>query len=99
MAVSIAHTLKFPNGSQNPGTAHIENLEKNHVDQKVSIVINDETVYESGAIAPGYFIDEITLNRYLPPGVYDAQAIFDGYQKDTHKKTGRVVADVKVLVE
>lgn len=115
MNVSIANTIRFPNGSQNDGIANIENIEANHLDQKISLFLVDsnECIYESGAIAPGYHITNIKLNKYLEPGQYKAVALVTGYQHEeqgtvesffnnlfnNHKKVGALGAQINLLVE
>lgn len=115
MNVSIANTIRFPNGSQNDGVAHIENIAANHVDQKFLIYLADseELLYESGAIAPNSHIDTIRLNRYLEPGRYKAIAIITGYETsngdaiadffnslfNNHKKVGTLGAQINLVVE
>ncbi|MEG0070546.1 MAG: hypothetical protein RR671_02505 [Raoultibacter sp.] len=94
MNISIASRITFPSGTS-AGTAHIENIAANPVDQKVVISLKDtdETLYESGAIAPGQHLDTIKLNRVLEAGSYDAIATFTGYNKETHEETGRSAAE------
>lgn len=100
MNISISSTLRFPNGTDNPGSARIENIAANHVDQKVTIVLDGtgEAVYQSKAIAPGHSIDNITLSSSLPAGGYDATAIFTGYDPETHEEAGILSAQVRIIV-
>ena len=100
MNISIASAVVFADGAAE-GEARIENIPANHVDQKVSIVLDDtgEQVYESGAIAPGQHIQTITLSKVLEPGSYAATATFTGYDRDTHKKTGASAAQIMLTVE
>lgn len=112
MNVSIANTIKFPNGSLNEGDARIENIEANRVDQVVTIALkdSDEVLYESGAIQPGYFIQNISLNKNLEPGIYKAVALFTGYKhkqgnifesifSGKHEKTGAIATEINLWVE
>lgn len=102
MNVSIANTIKFNNGSQNPGIARIENLAANHVDQKVTLILDDtnEVIYESGAIAPDFCINEIILDKYLEPGIYKATAIFKGYEREwPHSEAGAIAAQINIEVD
>lgn len=84
MNVSINNTIEFTNGTLNPAVANIENIANNHVAQKVVIRLDgdDEILYESGAIAPGHYIGEITLNKELAPGKYVAKVTVTGYNQD-----------------
>lgn len=115
MNVSIANTIRFPNGSQNEGYANIENIAANHLDQKVTIYLEDsnEILYESGAISPNYHIDKIKLKKYLEPGNYKAFALVSGFEHEEqgsiesffnnlfnkHKKVGSIGAQINLLVE
>lgn len=115
MNVSIANTIKFPDGSLNDGEAKIENISANHVDQVVELqLVNDgEVLYKSGAIEPGHYIQNIRLNKSLEPGAYRAKVLFTGYKRcedgsfeqfiqritNSHQKTGVIAAEVNLLVE
>ena len=99
MNVSIANSIVFDHGS-NVGVAHIENIEANHVDQKVEIFLdNGSSIYKSGAIAPGYCINTININDNLNSGVYPATAVFTGYDKQSHKQLGQVAAQISLYVK
>lgn len=101
MNVSIANTIKFHNGSTNEGIAHIENIAANKLDQKVYITLADseEVLYESGAIAPNHCINTIKLNKELSAGQYKANAIFKGYDPQSHEEKGVIAAQINILVE
>lgn len=115
MHVSIKNTITFPYGSQNEGTANIENIPANHVDQRYVIQLADtkEVIYESGTIPPNNHITNIKLNKELAPGAYKAVAIVTGYQREedgsfehffnnlfnTHKKVGVLGAQINIVVE
>ena len=100
MNISIAAVITFPDGASE-GEARIENIAANPMDQKVAITLKDseETVYESGAIAPDQHIQNIKLSRDLEPGEYAAVATFTGYDRETHKKTGQAAAEITLRVE
>ena len=100
MNISIASAISFANGAAE-GEARIENIQANHVDQKVSITLDDtgETVYESGALAPGQYIQTIKLSKDLDAGSYRATVLFTGYDRETHEKTGAAAAQVTLVVE
>ena len=100
MNISIAAVITFPDGASE-GEARIENIAANPMDQKVTIMLKDteETVYESGAIAPDQHIQNIKLSRDLEPGEYSAVATFTGYDRETHKKTGQAAAEITLRVE
>ena len=106
MNISIANTIRFFNSNSERqdnglGLARIDNIENNHVDQKVKLVFEgtNEVIYESGAIAPGSYIENIRLNRYIEPGVYKLNAIFIGYDQESHKETGSLGCVVNLYIE
>lgn len=70
MNISIAGVLSSPDGRT--AEARIENIEANGRDQKVVITLDEtgEVLYESGAIAPGQYVQDIEFARDLEPGVY-----------------------------
>lgn len=100
MNISIASSITFANGASD-GEARIENIQANRVDQKVAITLDDtgETVYESGALAPGQYIQTIKLSKDLDPGSYRATVMFTGYDRDTHEKTGAAAAQITLVIE
>lgn len=99
MNISIASVVTFENSSSE-GDARIENIASNNRDQKIVITLDDtqEIVYESGAIAPGSYIQTIHLNRDLDPGTYSATATFTGYDTKTHEEKGAAAAQIKLVV-
>lgn len=100
MNISIAAVIVFPDGASE-GEARIENIAANPMDQKVTITLKDteETVYESGAIAPDQHIQNIKLSKDLAPGDYAAVATFTGYDRETHKQTGQAAAEITLRIE
>lgn len=100
MNLSIANTIVFEDGASE-GEARIENIEANTRDQKVTITLDEtgEVLYESGAIAPGEYIQTITLNRALEAGTYDATATFDGYDRETHEKKGTGGVNIRLHIK
>ena len=97
--ISIASTVDFPAPGE-PGTAYIENVPANRYDMRVSIALDGtgETVYESGAVAPGNYIECIRLNKALAPGNHAATATFTALDRDTHEKVGQAAARVTLAV-
>ncbi len=98
MNISIAGTLESADGDT--ATARIENIEANGKDQKVEIALDEtgEVIYESGAIAPGQYVQDIDLARHFDPGVYDVTATFTSYDLDTHAEAGEAAAQVQLVV-
>lgn len=99
MNISIAEVIIFANG-ECEGEARIDNIEANKRDQKVAITLNQsgELVYESGAIAPGCYIQAICLAKDLEPGTYAATATFTGYDSTTHIEKGSADTQITLVV-
>ena len=84
MEISIASYMEMHEGEKEV-EARIENVEANHCDQKVKIYENghpDDVLYESGAIAPGEYIQNIELAHPLDVGVHKLTVEFQGYEQN-----------------
>lgn len=66
------------------GRIGIENIAANHYSFQVDLKLDDtgETVYSSGVIDPGYYIEYVELNQSLQAGDYPATAVFTTYSLD-----------------
>ncbi len=66
------------------GRLGIENIEANNYSFQVTLILNDtgETVYESGLIDPGFYIEFVELSKTLKAGDYPAKAKFVTYSLD-----------------
>lgn len=66
------------------GRIGIENIEANRYSFQVTVILDEtgETLYESGLIDPGYYIEYIALEKDLQAGDYPATAIFSTYSLD-----------------
>lgn len=97
--ISIASTIDFADPTS-PGVAYIENVPGNHYDMQVDITLDDtgEVLYQSGAIAPGNFIETIELARTLPSGSHKATATFTALDRDTHEHVGEAAARVVLAI-
>ncbi len=97
--ISIASVVEFPDGTS-PGTAYIENIPGNRYDMMVEITLDDtgESVYQSGALAPDSYIDDITLTKDLDAGTYPSTATFTAYDHDSHEAVGKAAAKVSLVV-
>lgn len=58
-----------------------------------------ETVYATGAIAPGMYIETAPLGTALEPGEYPCIAWFLAYDMDTEKEIGRAGAEITLTVQ
>lgn len=98
--ISIASKIYFENGGAE-GSARIENISANHYNMKVAITLDEtgETIYESGGLKPGQFIEKIRLLRDLPEGTYSATAVFTAYTQDDLSRVGQAAAQIEMIVE
>ncbi|MGL5437025.1 MAG: hypothetical protein ACRDBO_16885 [Lachnospiraceae bacterium] len=66
------------------GRLGIENIEANNYSFQVTLILQDtgETIYESGLIDPGYYVEFVQLNKTLQAGDYPAKAKFVTYSLD-----------------
>lgn len=75
-------------------------LENGHpINVEIRKQSNDELVYTSGAIQPGYEIKEVTLEQSLEKGEHPSVAMFSLYDPDTNQKKGQVAAGVTLVIE
>ncbi|WP_181055307.1 hypothetical protein [Enterococcus mundtii] len=75
-------------------------LENGHpINVEIRKKSNDELVYTSGAIQPGYEIKEVTLEQSLEKGEHPSVAMFSLYDPDTNQKKGQVAAGVTLVIE
>ena len=97
--ISIASVIQFDDGAA-PGKAYIENVPGNRYLMQVSIVLDDtsETVYETKAIKPGQYIEDITLSKYIDQGAYPATATFTALDQESHEEVGKAAAKVTLNV-
>ena len=97
--ISIASVIQFDEGTQ-PGKAYIENVPGNRYLMQVAIALDDggETVYETKAIKPGQYIEDITLSKDLDQGTYPATATFTAYDQESHDEVGQAAAKVTLNV-
>jgi len=98
--ISIASKIYFENGNAE-GAARIENISANPYNMKVTITLDEtgETIYESGGLKPGQFIEKIRLLRALPEGTYNAKAAFTAFAQDDLSRVGQAAAQIELIVE
>lgn len=99
--VSVASDIVFNEGTLNPGTARLVNESTNHLSQKYTLTLenSDEILYESGIVEPGFWIEQITLNKELAPGKYNANITVTAFNQESHEEVGSCVAQVSLTVK
>lgn len=97
--ISIASVIQFENGTA-PGKAYIENVPGNHYAMQVTITLDDtgETVYETKAIKPGNYIEDITLTKDLDAGAHEATATFTALDSESLEEVGKAAAKINLNV-
>lgn len=97
--ISISSVIEFADGTSE-GIAYIENVPGNRHHMQVTITLDDtgEEVYESAGIAPGNYVETITLSRDLDPGTYDATATFTAIDQESLEEVGKAAAKVSIVV-
>ena len=83
MEISVAATINVREG-ETEAEARIENVANNHCDQKVRIYPAgdpDDVLYQSGAIAPGEYIQYVELAHPLEVGTHQLTVEFQGYER------------------
>lgn len=98
--IAINANPVFENGEAE-GNLRIENIPANHYAMTVEIVREDngETVYKSGLINPGYFVENAKLTTPLKKGVYKAVAVFTAYDTQTKQEIGTAGANINLMVK
>lgn len=86
--------------SDSEGSLYIQNPVENGYPINVVIRIDsdNEEVYSSGAIQPGYEVNGAKLEKNLPKGDYPATATFNIYDSKTSKKRGQVQAGITIRI-
>lgn len=99
LTFSINSTPVFDNGTAN-GNLMIENSEINNNRFTVAITRDDtgETVYQSGALDPGQYVDDVPLDVALPAGEYACTATFSTYKLSDNSPIGQAAAGVTITV-
>lgn len=80
------------------GSFKIENSGKNTCIIKVKIVLNGQTVYETGYIKPNQHIGEDVLGIIPEVGTYEAEAIFEGFDPNTESSLGSAKQKITITV-
>lgn len=99
LTFSINASPSFESGDSE-GNLLIENPSINNNRFTVTITRNDnkETVYQSGYLEPGQYIEMAKLNVSLPAGSYPCTAQFQTYKIGTDKAIGQAAAELVIYV-
>ncbi|MDO4537899.1 MAG: hypothetical protein Q4B54_07040 [Coriobacteriales bacterium] len=83
MEISVAPRVLMSAGSR-ACALRVENLAANHCDQKVRVWEQgypNDVLFESGAIAPGEYLQVVELTHPLPIGTHTLIVQFQGYER------------------
>ena len=99
LLISINTAPVFENGDSE-GNIRIENPEQNRYAMWVEITLSesDKTVYRTGVIRPGEYIEKDKLDKKLEAGEYSASAQFTAVDKKTGEELGSVKAPLVIKV-
>ncbi len=97
--ISIASVVEFADGASH-GTPSNENNPGTRYDMMVEKTIHasGEPVFQSGALAPDSYLDDITLSKDLDAGTYPATATFTAYDTESHEAVGKAAAKVSLVI-
>ncbi|MDO4537328.1 MAG: hypothetical protein Q4B54_04140 [Coriobacteriales bacterium] len=83
MEISIASAMELAENDTHL-EARIENVAANHCDQKVRMYLTEDpqdVLFESGALAPGEYLQFVDLVHALPVGRHAVTVEFQGYEQ------------------
>lgn len=97
--ISINSELIFKDG-KSAGDIRIENSRNNHYLMVVEFVRkdNNETIYKSGAMEPGNYLEKARLDVDLPAGEYPVAVHFKNYDLKSEEFIGEAIAESVVYV-
>lgn len=99
--ISINPDPIFKNG-KSKGSLNIENIPGNHYDLQVDIVLESsgETIYSSGLIEPGHYVDNEKLDKPQKKGDHKATAVFTAYYPDNETDVlAKASADIVLHIQ
>ncbi len=80
------------------GNVMIQNVNTNLYPMYVEIYNNDDLLYKSDIIEPGYKIEEAKLDTLLSKGIYDCVAYFYITDSDKEEVQNKIGLNVKITV-
>ena len=100
MNVSFNPTPEFEDG-KSAGNLRIENIPGNNYAFTVTIVRADtgEQILKTGLIDPGYYVQDIKLDKELPKGEYPCVATFTGYDPQTLQEIGETGSQLVITIK
>lgn len=98
--ISMNPVPVFPDGSS-PGNLRIENIPGNSYSMTVTLTRSDngEVLLTTGVVDPGYYVENIKLDRALPKGEYLCVATFTAYDTNSLTEIGQAGMQVLITVE
>lgn len=97
--ISINSSLIFKDG-KSKGEVRIENAKNNHYLMIVEMIRKDnqKTIFKSGVIEPGYYLEKARLKGNLPAGEYPVEVHFKNYDIKTEDFIGEAIAECTVHI-
>lgn len=97
--ISINSSLIFKDGKSR-GNVRIENSKNNHYLMIVEMIRKDnrKTIFKSGVIEPGYYLEKARLKGNLPAGDYPVEVHFKNYDMNTEEYVGEAVAECTIHI-
>lgn len=96
LSYKIAETIRVDVDGK--GDFRIENSGKNVCLMKVKLVLNGETIYETGYIKPDQHILNDRLDKVPSGGTYQLEALFEGFDPQTEESIGVTKKAVGLVV-
>ena len=99
IAFSVNTNPVFQDGTSK-GNIMIENPEHNDklLIAELYLSESNELIYQSNALKPNTYIENITLDKILPKGEYTAYIYFNAYKLDTEAYTGQTGAEITITI-
>lgn len=60
------------------------------------VTIDGKEIIRTAKIAPNQYIEEVELKEALPKGMYAAEALVTGYNRETGEEVGKTVVEVNI---
>lgn len=63
---------------------------------EIRLTGKEETIYQSGAMTPGSYLESVPLKESLAPGSYDATLLLKAYDEETQELIGQTGAEITI---